>query len=286
MPFVPKKISLGFRKAAIGFSRWCIPISKIHNSIEALQGKKVYEAVARFLPSLLIPLLKLPFHNFQLAHGLGSGINVVHEHIKSRVGGLSAEDGFSVNTQKIHDGLIHAIKDLFQGGDHVSKKERSKLALTLGGGAAMIAGAVPALLFDREGLNDGFARFFGSIRSFGGLLGDLSITLFPSHQIPELRKKEPIVGAFYLVPTFMDFAQRWMKQDDETNEIFNHIKSTLNTIAELIWTHFSTVENQKAKNNAKASLSEIPVEEKVQVNRGTWLNDAHKVNEFSYEQAA
>ncbi len=277
MPFIPKSVGLGFRNLAENFSRWCIPFSKLHNSIEALQGKRLYEAVARLVPSLLIPLLRLPFHNFQLAYGLGSGINVVHEHIKSRVGKLNAEDGFVTNNKKIQDGLFHAIKDLFNGGDHVSTKERAKLGLTLGGGAAMILGAVPTLLFDRNGLNDGFARIFGSIRSLGGLLGDLSITLFPSHEIPELRKKEPIIGSLYLVPTFMDFAQRWMKQDEETNSIFNHVKTALNTIAELIWTHFSTIENQRAKESAAEKITKAKTQD------ATWLKSAHNA---SYAQVA
>lgn len=246
IPFIPKSISLGFRKAAESFSRWCVPFSKIHNCIEALQGKRLYEAIAR-TPALLIPLLKLPFHNFQLVYGLGSGINVVHETIKSRIGELKAEDGFAVNNKKVQDGFLTAVNDLVKGGDHVKTKERARLGLTLVGGAAMLFGAVPTLLFDRNGLNDGFARIFGSVRSLGGLLGDLSITLFPKHEIPELQKKLPVIGSFYLIPTFMDFAQRWMKQSDETNEIFNHVKTTLNTVAELIWTHFSTIENQKAK---------------------------------------
>ncbi len=276
MPFIPKSVGLGFRNLAENFSRWCIPFSKVHNSIEAFKGRRLYEAVARLVPSLLIPLLRLPFHNFQLAYGLGSGINVVHEHIKSRVG-LKAEDGFATNNKKIQDGLFHAIKDLFNGGDHVSTKERAKLGLTLGGGAAMILGAVPTLLFDRNGLNDGFARIFGSIRSLGGLLGDLSITLFPSHEIPELRKKEPIIGSLYLVPTFMDFAQRWMKQDEETNSIFNHVKTALNTIAELIWTHFSTIENQRAKESAAEKLTKAKTQE------APWLKSAH---DASYAQVA
>lgn len=276
IPGIPKKISLGFRDIAEKFSRWCVPVSKIHNCIEALQGKRLYEAIAR-TPALLIPILKLPFHNFQLAYGLGSGINVVHETIKSRVGELKAQDGFGVNNKKIQDGFVHAVKDLFHGGKHVDVKERARLGLTLGGGAAMLLGAVPTLLFDRNGLNDGFARVFGSIRSIGGLLGDLSITLFPKHEIPELQKKLPLIGSLYLVPTFMDFAQRWMKQDEETNSIFNHVKTTLNTIAELIWTHFSTIENQKAKDASKDQKVE-------KTNEQNWVKQAHQ--QESYAQVA
>lgn len=277
MPFIPKSVGLGFRNLAENFSRWCIPFSKLHNSIEALQGKRLYEAVARLAPSLLIPLLRLPFHNFQLAYGLGSGINVVQEHIKSRVGHLNKEDGFAVNNKKIQDGFVHAVKDLFYGGAHVDTRERARLGLTLGGGAAMILGAVPTLLFDRNGLNDGFARIFGSVRSLGGLLGDLSITLFPKHEIPELQKKLPIIGSLYLVPTFMDFAQRWMKQDEETNSIFNHVKTALNTIAELIWTHFSTIENQKAKDSVAQKVLNTKTKEE------PWVKSVH---DASYAQAA
>lgn len=269
IPLIPKKVSLGFRNIAENFSRWCVPVSKLHNCIEALQGRRLYEAIARILPNLFLPFL--PFHNFQLAYGLGSGINVVHENIKSRVSELKAEDGFAVNNKKIHDGFKLALNDLFHGGSHVDKKERARLGLALSGGAAMLAGAVPTLLFDRDGLNDGFARIFGSIRSLGGLLGDLSITLFPKHDIPELQKKLPIIGSLYLVPTFMDFAQRWMNQDEETNSIFNHIKTTLNTIAELIWTHFSTIENQRQKEKAQEIQKVEPVRE-------NWLEKAHEAS--------
>ena len=277
IPFIPKNLSLGFRNIAESFSRWCVPFSKLHNCIEALQGKRLYEAIAR-LPSLLIPILRLPFHNFQLAYGLGSGINVVHEHIKSRVGGLSSDNSLLENAQKINKGFVHAVRDLIYGGDHVETNERAKLGLTLGGGAAMILGAVPTLLFDKNGLNDTFARIFGSIRSLGGLLGDLSITIFPSHEMPELRKKEPIIGSLYLVPTFMDFAQRWMQQEEETNSIFNHIKTALNTIAELIWTHFSTIENQRAKEQARAQASTETVNK---VQNDQWLEQAHVQPEAS-----
>ena len=267
MPFIPKKISLAFRKSAILFSQWCIPFSKLHNFFEAWKGNRFYEAVARVLPNLFLPFL--PFHNFQLAYGLSSGINVVHEHIKSRVGGLSDKDSMKQNIKKINDGLQFAIKDLFHGGNKVTTKERVKLGLTLGGGAAMILGAVPTLLFDRQGLNDGFAKFFGTIRSLGGFFGDLSITLFPSNPIENLRKKERAIGGIYLVPTFMDAAQRWMNQAPETNEIFNHFKSALNTIAELTWTHFSTLENH----NQNRKKEKIATASSVQT--------IHKANDYS-----
>jgi hypothetical protein len=243
---IPKDFSQSLKKFAENFSRFGIPLVKLHTGIEAIYGKRAFEAVARIVPAFLIPALKLPFHNFQLAYGLSSGINVALEHINGRIGEQKKEDDFSVNNQKVIDGLKGMVNDFFQ--PQTSLKEKSKIGLALGGAACMLGGAIPTLIFDRNGLNDGFAKVFGSIRSFGGLLGDLSIILFSSQPTEEMRKKEKIVGSFFLVPSVMDFAQRWISQDSDANEIFNHAKTALNTIGEVIWSNFSTDRNTKTMN--------------------------------------
>jgi len=240
---IPQNFSQKLKKFAENFSRFGIPLVKLHTGLEAIYGKRAYEAIARIVPAFLIPALRLPFHNFQLAYGLSSGINVALEHINGRIGELKKEDCFSVNNQKVLDGLKSMIHDFFQ--PKTSIKEKSKIGLALGGAVCMLGGAIPTLLFDRNGLNDGFAKVFGSIRSLGGLLGDLSIILFSSQPTEELRKKEKMVGSFFLVPSIMDFAQRWISQESDANEIFNHAKTALNTIGEVVWSNFSTDRNTK-----------------------------------------
>ncbi len=162
-----------------------------------------------------------------------------------------------VNTKKVIDGFKLMLKDSLKTGIH--PKEKAKLLLTLGGAAAMLLGAVPALLFARNSLNNFIARTFGSVRTFGGFLGDLSILLFSTKPTPEERKKERIVGSFFLIPTFMDFAQRWINQSSEANEIFNHAKTALNTVGELIWTHFST-----ERNDQQSKIKQVEQQTKLQ----------------------
>ena len=245
MQVVPKEVSQSVRQAAISFSRWGLQIAKIHNGIEALYGNRGVEAAARVIPSLLVPGLKLPFFNFQLAYGLSSGVNVALEHIYDRVGELKKEDGMKKNIDKVFKGLNIMIKDLAKGKANI--REWTKLFLTLGGSAFMLGGSIPALAFARNSLNDTKARVFGSLRSIGGLLGDLSIILFSTKKTKEGRQKERAIGLFFMVPSIMDFAQRWIKQGSEANEIFNHFKTALHTIGELIWSHFSTERNIKPK---------------------------------------
>lgn len=239
---IPKEISHKIKKFAEGFSRWGVPLIKLHTGAEAIYGKRMFEGIARIAPTLFMPFL--PFHNFQLAYGLSSGINVALEHIYGRTGDLKKEDGFEVNNKKVLDGLKSMVKDFFHS--ETSLKAKSKIGLALGGALGMLSGAIPTLLFDRNGLNDTFAKIFGSIRSIGGLMGDLSIILFSSQPTQELRNKEKVVGSFYLIPSIMDLAQRWINQDSDANEIFNHAKTALNTIAEVIWSNFSTDRNTKS----------------------------------------
>jgi hypothetical protein len=240
--FIPKKISNGIKAAAIEFSRWGIPVVKIHTAWEAFQGKRLFEAIARVIPALVIPAL--PFFNFQLAYGLSSGVNVVLEHMTKRTGDLLKEDGFAVNNKKVIEGFTSMLKDLFQG-HNIHLKERMELIVTLGGASGMIFGALSALLFARDSLNSTLARVFGSIRSIGGLFGDLSIIFFSAKTDPAERRKEKIVGPFYLIPSIMDFMQRWINQSSDANEIFNHAKTTLNTVAEVLWSSMSTDRNTR-----------------------------------------
>lgn len=243
LPFVslvPDSVSKKIKSIAIEFSRWGIPAVKLHTGLEALAGKRLFEAIARVLPMMFMPIL--PFFNFQLAYGLSSGINVVLEHMNNRIGDLKKEDGFAVNNRKVINGFKSMINDLKKG---VPIQEELKLYLALGGASLMIGGAIPALLFARNSLNSGIAKFFGSFRSIGGLLGDLSIILFSSKTDPAERRKEQLVGSFYLIPSIMDFMQRWMKQDSDANEVFNHAKTALNTIAEVLWSSLSTDRNIK-----------------------------------------
>lgn len=252
MNIVPNNVSKGIKELAIHFSRWGVPISKIHNSYEAFKGKRAFEAVARFAPAALLPTV--PFFNFQLPYGLSSGINLILEHIKDEVGGFKKEDGFAKNNSKVFKGL----KDMWTKfrHPHTGKTERVKLGLVLGGTSAMLSGSIPALIFARKELNTLPAKLFGSVRSLGGLLGDLSIILFSSKKDPIQKRKEQIIGSFYLIPTIMDFAQRWIDQGSEANEIFNHAKTALNTIAELMWTHFSTEDNVKQEREAQMNQNQ------------------------------
>jgi hypothetical protein len=242
LPFtslIPKEFSQKIKNLAINFSRWGVPLVKLHTGLEAIWGCRLFEAVARIAPTLFLPIL--PFFNFQLAYGLSSGINVVLEHMGARIGKLNREDGFRVNNEKVINGFKSMIQELLD--PHVDIQERSKLFLALGGGAFMLAGAVPALLFARNSLNSIPAKIFGSIRSVGGFLGDLSIMLFSTKSTPEERRKEKVVGSFFFIPTIMDILQRWINQDSDANEIFNHAKTSLNTIAEVLWSSFSTDRN-------------------------------------------
>ncbi len=243
LPFVslvPQKFSDKIKQSAIQFSRWGIPLVKIHTGIEALMGRRLFEAAARIMPTLFIPFL--PFFNFQLAYGLSSGVNLVLEHMNKRTGELLAKDGFAVNNRKVIEGFKSMMKDVVQG---VHIRERLELTVTLLGAFGMITGAIPALLFARNSLDSGIAKFFGSERAAGGLLGDLSIIFLSSKTDPAERRKEKLVGSFYLIPSIMDFMQRWMHLSPDANEIFNHAKTTLNTVAEVLWSSMSTDRNAK-----------------------------------------
>lgn len=246
---IPEPISKFLKKSAVLFSQWGVPAVKAHTGFEAFKGKRLFESLARFTPATLLPTV--PFFNFQIPYGLSSGVNVVLEHMHSRTGELKKEDGFVVNNKKVFDALKSMVNDLLFNKD-TDKKEKQKLGLALSGAGFMISGALPVLLFARNQLNTPFAKIFGTIRSIGGFLGDLSIIMFSSKPTEKERKKEQLVGSLYLVPTFMDLAQRWIDQSSDANEIFNHAKTAINTIAEVLWSSFSTDRNIKQEEKAAA----------------------------------
>ncbi|MCE2929113.1 MAG: hypothetical protein LW817_05740 [Candidatus Caenarcaniphilales bacterium] len=257
MPFmsiVPKNVSKSFKKFAENFSRFGIPLVKLHTAIEAAMGKRLFESIARLAPTLIIPIL--PFFNFQLAYGLSSGVNVVLEHLNPIIGDLSKNDSISTNNQKVIDGFKTMVKTILD--PQSAPKDRSKFALALGGAGFMLAGAIPALLFARNSLNSPLAKIFGSIRSIGGLLGDMSIILFSTKESAEDRRKEKMVGSFFLIPSIMDFAQRFIDQGKDANEVFNHAKTALNTIAEVIWSSFSTDRNLKQEQEEDKAIVAKP----------------------------
>lgn len=250
LPFVsicPKKFSAGIRKFAIAFSRFGLPLVKLHTGIEAFIGKRLFEGIARLAPTLFLPIL--PFFNFQLAYGLSSGVNVVLEHLNLIIGELSHKDSFETNNNKVLNGVKQMFEIICKPTSTVS--DRIKYSLALGGGSLMIGGAIPALIFAKDSLDSIPAKIFGSIRTLGGFLGDLSIMIFSTKKQSEERQKEKLVGSFYLIPTIMDFAQRFIPQKSEANEIFNHAKTALNTIADVLWSSFSTDRNIKQEQEEK-----------------------------------
>ncbi len=251
--FVPKTLSDDVKKAAVNFSKYGVPfVVKLITGLEALDGKRTFEAIARFVPTALMPTV--PFHNFQVPYGLSSGINITLDQVMKKTGDLKKEDGFAVNNKKVIDGFKDLVSDLFK--PQVDFKERTRIFLSLGGSALMFLGAIPMMLFARNDLNSTFSKIFGSLRALGGFKGDLSLIFFPPGETEKIKKTLQKVGQFFLVPTVMDLMQRFMNLSEDANEIFNHAKTALNTVAEVMWSSISTERNvnQKQDQEPQGSL--------------------------------
>lgn len=234
IPFIPKKISKMINNAAIFFSRYIVPINMLHNAVEAISKKRLFEGLARIPVPFMMPFL--PFFNFKLPYGLFAGINLPNEEITKRVGKLDDQASFSANNKKTLDGLKLMWKDLMN--PQISSGERIKIGFTLLGSFCMLFGSVNGLLFAPQSLNNLAASVFGFIRSIGGLIGD-GILIFTGNP------REKLIGMLYAVGSFMDITQRWIK-NPAINEIYNHVKTALDTVSTMLWTHVSTQRNMNS----------------------------------------
>jgi hypothetical protein len=235
IPFVPKQTAKKFKDWALAFSRYIVPLNMVHEAIEDLSGKRLFHAIARLAPPVCLPFL--PFYNFSMPYGIFAGINFPTEEIVKRVGELSKHNTFAENNQKIIDGLKAMWNDFNNQANPF--KERFRLGSIFFASASMLAGALGGLLFSPNSLNNIPATIFGFIRSTGGLVGDLNLILGKNHT-----KKEKTIGSLYAIGSLMDITQRWIT-DPTINELYNHAKTSLNTISTLLWTHMSTDRNRQ-----------------------------------------
>lgn len=233
IPFIPKDFAKKVKNWAIVFSRYIVPLNMVHNAIEDLFGKRLFHAIARLAPPACLPFL--PFFNFSMPYGIYAGINFPTEEIVKRVGELSKHDSFAVNNQKVIDGLKSMWEDFKNPTHHFN--ERFKLGSIFFASASMLIGAVGGLIFSPKSLNNLPAAFFGFIRSTGGLVGDLNLILGKNST-----NKEKTIGGLYAIGSLMDMTQRWIT-DPTINELYNHAKTSLNTISTMLWTHKSTDRN-------------------------------------------
>ncbi len=235
LPFVdavPESISKFVKKAAVEFSRFGYPVGFLREAVKAWQGKRLFEVLARIGPPAT--LLFLPFYNFQLGYGLYAGINLTLERIMDRIK-LDNKD-FQENNKKVIDEFKKIWNEVWDPQIPWDKKLPD--ALSLLGSSMMLGGAIPALALARNSLDSWAAMIFGTIRSLGGAIGDLVLIFFSKDP------SEKYIGGLYGVASLMDIPQRFIK-DKNANEIYNHAKTTLNTIAAILWAHKSTLRNQE-----------------------------------------
>lgn len=233
IPFVSKDFAQKVKQSAIVFSRYIVPLNMVHNAIEDLFGKRLFHAIARLAPPACLPFL--PFFNFSMPYGIYAGINFPTEEIVKRVGELSKHDSFAANNQKVLDGLKAMWEDFKNPNHHIN--DRFKLGSIFFASASMLIGAIGGLLFSPKSLNNLPASIFGFIRSIGGLVGDLNL-MFGKNST----NKEKTIGGLYAIGSLMDMTQRWIT-DPTINELYNHAKTSLNTISTMLWTHKSTDRN-------------------------------------------
>ncbi len=243
IPFISENFAKDIKQKAIFFSRYIVPINMFHNAIEALSKKRLFEGLARLPVPFLMPFL--PFFNFKLPYGIFAGINFPNEEIVKRVGELNDKATFSQNNKKILDGLKMMWQELFD--NKVSDKQRFKTASILTGTFCMLFGAVNSLIFAPKSLNNLPATVFGFLRSIGGLIGDTVL-------IATGDAKEKLIGTLYAVGSFMDITQRWIT-NPAVNELYNHAKTSLDTISTMLWTHFSTQRNMSSSQSRNLSPS-------------------------------
>lgn len=248
IPFVSKELSKKVKEWAIVFSRYVVPLNMIHNAVEDLMGKRLFHAIARLAPPACLPFL--PFFNFSMPYGIYAGINFPSEEILKRVGELDNKSTFAENNKKVIDGLKAMWSDVNDKNIHF--KERFRLGSIFFASASMLGGALGGLLFSPNSLNNFSATVFGFIRSMGGLIGDLNLILAKNST-----KKEKAIGSLYAVGSLMDITQRWIV-DPTINELYNHFKTSLNTISTMLWTHMSTERNRQQEKKEKHLLHAKP----------------------------
>ncbi len=250
MPFVSKTLSKKVKDWAIVFSRYVVPVNMIHNAVEDIFiGKRLFHGIARLVPPICLPFL--PFFNFSMPYGIYAGINFPTEEIVKRTGELSKHNTIAENNKKVIDGLKAMWADF--KNQAIPLKERFRLGSIFFASASMLSGALGGLLFSPNSLNNLPATFFGFVRSMGGLIGDLNLILGKNST-----KKEKTIGSLYAVGSLMDMTQRWIT-DPIINELYNHAKTSLNTISTMLWTHMSTERNREQEKKEKHLLHAKPL---------------------------
>lgn len=233
--FLPEKAYNFIDEKSEWFSKYIIPISFSWNSVEALVGHRLPEAISRIVPAL--SFWALPFYNFNLATGVSSALNYIFEHVKERHGGRNPGNGSMVeNAKQVFSTSIDVIKDIVIG-----KRDKEDIFKQLGT-LGLFFGSFGGMIFTRKQRDSLWARVFGNMRNIGGLIADYKL-IFNDAKDPTQAKYQREVGAFASIASILNIFMRWV--NPELARMFNHISIAADDYALTRWAQVSKEDNDR-----------------------------------------
>ena len=245
--FLPEKIYKQVDEKSEWFSKYVIPISFAWNSVEALVGHRIPEALSRLIPA--VSFWALPFYNFNLATGLSSGLNYVFEHVKERNGGRNPGAGDLVeNLKKTVTDSIDVITDIFKG-----KRDKEDIYKQIGT-AGLLGGSIGGMLFARNSRDSFLARVFGNMRNLGGLAADYKL-IFNNAKDPDQSRYQREVGSLCSIASVLNIFMRWV--NPEMARMLNHISIAADDFGLTRWAQVSKEDNDRELKKTLAHLHAV-----------------------------
>lgn len=226
--FLPNTITKLCEASAENFARYSIPASYTWNSLEALMGNRAIESIVRFLPAL--SFFVLPFHNFNIATGISSGLNNLNDLITERLGGKQPSESVSQNVnavlkegQQLVKEFFTTIKPLKPAANEVGMLDQFSTISTITGGCG-------GLLFAAQDRNSLPAKFFGSFGNIGGFLLDISMAFSKN-----ARKR--VIGLSCGLASLSNILMRFVNK--KLSKFLNHVSIAADTFGMTYWAQSS-----------------------------------------------
>lgn len=218
------------------FSKFVVPASFAWNGVEALVGKRVPEALSRFIPA--VSFMFLPFYNLNIATGISSGLNYLFEHVKDRHGGKNPGKTIMENLSAVSKTSFDIFSDMIQG--KTDKEDAAKQLATVG----LLGGSIGGMFFARNERDSILARLFGNVRNIGGILADWKLIFNDVKNDPRRAFDLRLVGSLCSVASMLNILMRWV--DPKLARTLNHIAIAIDDFGLTYWAQRSKKENDVA----------------------------------------
>jgi hypothetical protein len=234
-----KLINDFFDKSALICTKWLAPITSYGwSAYEAFKAKQPIKMIIKLVPPIFLPFIGDA--NIDTVYGSSSGLNQPYDLVIERLQKqqnsssearqkiLEANQTHSGNAKLIWSTFSEMCKEFVQG--KLSRKE----TLYFINCSMILAGALPIMIFDRNSRDSIFAKTLGTVRSIGGIFGDV---LFAAFEWGNLHKLA--IGGLCGISAVASIVKRFV-DNESVAKVLIHLGAGLDVTAYALWNAFNS----------------------------------------------